>query len=104
MQKPAEDDIPPALTRMIEDAILLGHVKELDEVLDIVESDKDFPEELRYGLQALRYFRAHYGKDGMLEPKEHTQKQKAMIMESAWGAELLDKIRGEQKITALRRA
>ena len=104
MQKHRDDFISPELTQSIEDAILLGHVKELDRVLDIVEGDKDFPEELRYGLQALRYFRAHYGKDGVMEPQEQLQKQKALVMESAWGAELLDKLRNEHKITALRQA
>jgi len=96
--------ISPSVIQMIEDAILFGHTKELDAVLDLVEMDKDFPAELLHGLQSLRYFRAHYGKDGTLEPQESLQKQKAVIMESAWGAELLDKLRREHKIVALRRA
>lgn len=93
-----------AVTQAIEDAILFGHIKELDAVLETVEGDKDFPEELLYGLQALRHFRAHYGKDGALEPEDGLQKQKVMLMESAWGAELLDKLRHEHKIVALRQA
>ncbi|HEU0117251.1 MAG TPA: hypothetical protein VFR09_01350 [Alphaproteobacteria bacterium] len=102
---PIKDDlISSQLTQAIEDAILLGHIKELDAILDVIESDGGFPDELRYGLQALRYFRAHYGKDGIQEPTEHLQKQKAIIMESSWGAELLEKLRREQKSAARRSA
>ena len=104
MPKHRNDFIPPEFSQAIEDAILFGHVKELDVILDKIEGEKDFPQELRYGLQALRYFRAHYGKDGVLEPTDNLQKQKALVMESAWGAELLDSLRNEHKITALRRA
>ena len=99
-----QDTITPELTQSIEDAILFGHIKELDQILNNIENDKSFPEELRYGLQALRHFRDHYGKDGVLEPSELLQKQKSLVMESAWGAELLDKLRKEHKIVALRRA
>lgn len=99
-----DDVIPPALAQIIEDAILFGHVTELDKVLETVDGDSDFPEELRYGLQALRHFRDHYGKGGVIEPEDNLQKQKAIVMESAWGAELLDKLRNEHKITALRQA
>jgi hypothetical protein len=104
MYKKNHDLLSPEMTQTIEDAILLGHIKELDAVLDMVEGDKDFPEEMRYGLQALRYFRDHYGKDGIQEPEDTLQKQKVIVMESAWGAELLDKLRREHKITALRQA
>ena len=100
----SHDLINPQLTQAIEDAILFGHVKELDVILDAIENDKNFPEEMRYGLQALRYFRAHYGKKGDLEPVDRLQKQKAMVMENAWGAELLDKLRHEEKIVALKKA
>jgi hypothetical protein len=98
------DFINPQLTQAIEDAILFGHIREIDAVLDLIDQDKNFPEEMRYGLQALRYFRAHYGKQGDMEPKERLQKQKAMVMENAWGAELLDKLRREEKIVALKKA
>jgi hypothetical protein len=104
MAKVDKHSVSPEMIQSIEDAILLGHTKELDAILDVVETDKNFPEELRYGLQALRYFRAHYGKDGVQEPTERLQKQKAIVMENAWGAELLDKLRHEDKIVALRRA
>ncbi|MFY9287488.1 MAG: hypothetical protein WAO98_03195 [Alphaproteobacteria bacterium] len=104
MSNHQDDIITAPLSQAIEDAILFGHIKELDAILDVIEHDKEFPNELRYGLQALRYFRAHYGREGDMEPTEQLQKQKALVMESAWGAELLDKLRREHKIVALRRA
>lgn len=104
MPKHMNDFIPSELIQSIEDAILFGHVKELDAILDVVEGDRDFPNELLYGLQALRYFRAHYGKDGVQEPENPLQKQKVMVLESAWGAELLDKLRHESKFTLQRQA
>jgi len=81
------------LTHSIEDAIFFGHVDELDAVLEKVADDDDFPDELRYGLEALRHFRAYYGKDGALEPQGWLQKQKIAVMESAWGSHLLDWLR-----------
>ena len=73
----------------VRDAILLGQVKEIDDALSLVNRTGRFSENLRYGLEALRYFRAYYGKDGELEPKEDLQKKKALLLESAWGSELL---------------
>ena len=72
----------------IREAVLLGHVKELDDALSLMNG-KGLSENLRYGLEALRYFRAYYGKDGELEPKESLKKKTAFIMESAWSSELL---------------
>jgi hypothetical protein len=99
-----QDFITPTLARSIEDAILFGHIKELDAILDVVETDDDFPVELRYGLEALRYFREHYGKEGMIEPTERLQKQKVQVMESAWGAELLEMLHHGEAKTARRQA
>ncbi len=104
MPKNFDDVISPALTQSIEDAILFGSLKDLDAVLETIEDHEDFPETLRYDLQALRHFRAHYGKDGIIEPQDALQKQKAVVMETAWGAELLDTLRRENKIVALRQA
>jgi hypothetical protein len=103
MFNPHQDVISPELARSIEDAILLGHVKEIDAVLNIVEIDPDFPDELRYGLQALRYFRAHYGKGGVAEPEEKLQRQKAALLEASWGAELLDMLKRSEKRAAFQR-
>lgn len=90
---PTAAAIPPSLALAIKDAILIGHVAELDVVLALIEGDDDFPEELRAGLEALRHFRAHYGRNGLFPPQEDTQKKKVTLMEAAWGAELLDMLR-----------
>ena len=97
--------LPLPLAESIEDAILFGHVREVDNMLKLVELDEDFPEELRYGLEALRHFRAYYGKDGDMEPTTHTARQKTMLMENAWGAELLDRIKRvkENNVTPIAR-
>lgn len=85
-----------SLALAIQDAILLGHVKELDAILAAVRDDKGFPNELRYGLEALRHFRAYYAKGGELHPQDVLQRKKITIMESAWGAELLEMVRGNE--------
>jgi hypothetical protein len=99
-----QDEVSPHLASAIEDAILLGDVQEIDDVLTLVDGDEDFPVEIRYALEALRHFRAHYGPGRDLEPTELLQKQKATIMEIAWGAELLDMLKNEGKIVGFQRA
>jgi len=84
--------ISPPIIHAIEDAVLFGNIREVDGVLDLVEEDDDFPQDLRYGLEALLYFRLHYGKGGSLEPHDETEKRKVLQMESFWGRELIDKI------------
>lgn len=88
--------LPSSLIQSIQDAVLLGHVKEIDAVLTVIAYDEDFPKDLRYGLEALRHFRAHYGKNGPLQPREKIQQQKVAVMESAWGAELLEMLKRDQ--------
>jgi len=103
MFNPNKDVIRPELAEAIENAIVLGHIEEIDAVLNVIEIDPDFPDELRYGLQALRYFRAHYGKEGMMDPPERLQKQKAALLEASWGAELLEMLKRSEARAALRR-
>jgi hypothetical protein len=50
-----------------------------------------------YGLQALRHFRAHYGKGGIIEAANPLQRQKAIVLESSWGSELLDILKRNEK-------
>ena len=96
--------LSPEVTQMIEDAILLGDVHEIDDALTVISMDDDVPKDLRYGLEALRHFRAHYGQGRDLEPQIPLQKQKAAVMEIAWGAELIDMLRNEGKIIGIGRA
>jgi hypothetical protein len=90
----SKNSAPPlAAVQAIEDAILLGHVKEIDQALDLIKDNRRFSGDVRYGLEALRYFRAYYGKGGELEPTDPLQKQKAIVLETTWGSQLLDKLK-----------
>ena len=93
MQNQTTQESSPAMALAIEDAVLFGNTQELDDILDLIEDDENFPEHLRHGIEALRYFRTYYGKDGELTPDHPLKKQKIALMESAWGAELLDMLR-----------
>lgn len=95
--------IPSNLVLAVEDAVLFGNTEELDEILELIEDDEDFPDHLRHGLEALRYFRSHY-KDGELAPTHPLKKQKIALMESAWGAELLDLLRRGEKSSSAKQA
>jgi hypothetical protein len=81
------------LALAIEDAILFGNIHEIDSILDLIGDNEDFPDNLRHGLEALRYFRTYYSKDGELASDHPLKKQKIALLESAWGAELLDLLR-----------
>lgn len=102
MSNQSTQDKAPTLDLAIEDAVLFGNTEELDDILDLIEGDEDFPDNLRHGLEALRYFRSYYGKDGELSPSHALKKQKIALMESAWGAELLDLLRRGEKANAVR--
>lgn len=81
--------VQPALVQQIQDAVLIGSVKDLDAALQVASADPDFPNELRYGLETLLHFRAHYGAGGFMEPVEPMQKKQAVLLEQMWGAEVL---------------
>jgi hypothetical protein len=82
----------PSLVEAIRDAILFGNVREVEAVLNLASLDPDFPQVLYHSMEALKYFREFYGKDGLLEPRSAEQMQKKMLMENAWGAEILQLI------------
>jgi hypothetical protein len=86
----------------IEDAVLFGNTEELDEIIDLIDGDEDFPDNLRHGIEALRYFRSFYGKDGELSPSHPLKQQKIALMESAWGAELLSLLRRSERSVVLK--
>jgi hypothetical protein len=81
-----------SIAQAIQDAILFGNVKEIHGILDMVEGDEDFPEDLRHKIEALMYFREHYGRGGDLESKNPLIQQRIQQMESAWGRELIEMI------------
>ncbi len=77
----------------IREAILLGSVKDIDAVLA-----EPIPDNLRYGLEALRHFRAFYGVGSEHYPQDELAQKTAILMESAWGAELLGMLKNDQDI------
>ena len=87
-----EDRLPPAFVQAIEDAILFGNVRELDGVLEIAKDREDCSEDLRHGIEALLYFRLHYGKGGLIELEREQDRQTALHMEFDWSHVLLDMI------------
>ncbi len=84
--------ISAPLARMIEEAVLLGGSKEVGDILDLVKDDKDFPANVRYGLEAMFYFRRFYGFGGDLEPQNAEDKKKLFEMEALWGREIIDSL------------
>ena len=82
--------ISTPVVQAIYDAILLGHVREIDAVLDLVREDDDFPQTLFYGLEALRYYRQFYGRGGELEPRDSEVKNRMLQLETLWGREMIE--------------
>lgn len=72
---------------------MFGKTGDLDCVLNVIGDDGTFPSELRNGLEALKFFRAHYG-CMELNP---TDKKKVMLMDSAWSMELLNSVRAQDE-------
>ncbi len=96
--------IPSPIVQAIEDAILLGNIRELDGILDLVKDEALFPQDLRYGIEALMYFRMHYGKGGDLEPKSEADKQKLAQTETLWGRELIESMGHYPDLTEMKYA
>ena len=80
------------LIQAIEDAVLFGNVKEIESLLDLIDEEKSFPDDIRYGLESMLHFRVTYGRGGILEPADDVGKQKAQQIESGWGRELIEMI------------
>lgn len=57
-------DIPAATLLEIEDAVLFGNARELEDLLEMIDGDDAFSDELRHGIEALRYVRGYQGKKG----------------------------------------
>ncbi len=79
-----------AIAHAIEEVVMFGKFEEIDAFLDSVADDVNFPEELRNGLESLRYFREHYGK---AVPLDRATKDKVAMMDTAWSMELLEMVR-----------
>lgn len=92
MLEPTHPKLAVSLVQAIEDAVLFGHTKEIDFILELVKDDERFPDNIRNALEALLQFRIHYGKGGIMEPTSDADRQKTAQMESSWGRELIEMI------------
>ena len=103
MTKEDEDKISlseqnPSLAHLIEDVILFGKREELDNLVDQLSDHPDITEELRYGLEGLKYFRAHYNATStQLSP---AARQRVAQFDTSWSMQLIDLLRSGQATVA----
>jgi hypothetical protein len=83
------DALDPTLAQAFEDAIMFGKHQELAVLLTDLD-DEECPQDLRHDLEALRYFREHYGR---MKKLSTIDKKKIALMDSSWGMELLNRLR-----------
>ena len=96
--------VSSSLVQAIQDAILLGGAKEIDALLERIKDDKNFPDTVRYGLEAMFYFRHYYGKGGELEPTKSEDKKRLFEMEALWGRELIESLDCYSDLTEIKYA
>ncbi|MFA5040985.1 MAG: hypothetical protein WC464_05075 [Bdellovibrionales bacterium] len=84
--------VSPAVAQAIEEAVLLGGADEVGSIIEQIKDDKDFPDDIRYGLEAMFYFRKYYGNGGELEPNKPEDKKKLFEMEALWGREIIENL------------
>lgn len=84
----------PSLMHMIEDAILLGKQDDLEKLVELVAEHPDVPAELYYGLEGLKYFRAHYQ-----SPETELSalaRQRVAQFDTSWSMQLIDMLHDGQ--------
>lgn len=86
----SHDDLDPALAHVIEETILFGGIPEIDELLERVADDVRVPDELRYGLESLRYFRAHYSDEKAR--LSNTSRHSVIKMDADWTMKLIQQV------------
>ncbi len=84
--------VSSTVAQAIEESILLGGAQEIANILELVKDDECFPETLRYGLEALYYFRRTYGNGGDMAPTKTKDKKRILDMEAIWGRELIESL------------
>ncbi|GEM_PF-2509428 len=84
------DDVDPSLTLSIQEALLFGKPEDLDSLLDRIGGDVRVPDDLRYGLESLRYFREHYGSDTVNLSEE--ERQRVIRFDADWTMKLIQKL------------
>lgn len=85
---PIDLDIP--LVQAIEEAILFGKIEAIDPLLDRMAAHELISQELRHGIESLRYFRAHYAAESPnLSPEA---RQRVIRMDADWTMHLLQQL------------
>ena len=84
------DALDPALAHRIEEAVLFGSIADIDAALDLLADDVRVSDDLRYGLESLRYFREHYaGEAGRLSD---TAQHQFIKLDAEWTMRLIQKL------------
>lgn len=79
-------DIPPQLTQLIEQTLLLGKLSDLDQLLAQIDNF-ELSRSLRYGLEALRHFRAFYASDVIDLPAD--KREQVIRYDADWTMEMI---------------
>jgi len=85
----------PSLARMIEDAILFGKIEEIDTLLEHITDHPHVTDELRYGLEGLKHFRAHYVP--AMDKFSDSAKKRISRFDNDWSMQLIDMLHEEQE-------
>lgn len=81
------DTLDRPLEQTFEEAILCGTVKDLDHALDLITADGSRLAGLRYELESLRYFRAHYSHDNSIT--HEGDRERITRLDADWTMRLL---------------
>ncbi len=91
--------IDPWLFTVIEEAIFFGKPADFDEILSGIPYGDAISDELRHGIESLRWFRAHYGYEAKIDPD---LKRKAAFIDTEWSHTLLRMLEAEDQHIHLR--
>ena len=82
-------DIPTQLAQLIEQTLLLGKLSELDQLLAQIDNF-ELSSKLRYGLEALRHFRAFYAADNINLPSD--KREQVIRYDAEWTMEMIKQL------------
>lgn len=85
--------IDPSLAQTIEDVVLFGKPVDLENMLDQMTEADQLPEDLRYGLESLRIFRAHYAAEAT--QLSEANRQKVIQYDADWTMQIIQKIHSQ---------
>jgi hypothetical protein len=85
-----ENDLDPALAHAIEETLLFGKPDDLKNLLDRITDDVRVPDAVRYGLESLLYFRAHYAAEVSRLSEE--ARQHVIKFDADWTMRMIQKL------------